>query len=220
MSKSRIKIPDEPTPKAANSETETAASAKPYDPFDPDTMRLSQATLKSSAKKLISNYTIRKTPRRGSFFRVHPDPAYQHITYVYLEKDEAGLDKDTYLITPRFAEQLDDEYKNVMQSTILYLAKERHAEKAFVWRVGIPLDGTKDNQFWSSAREKADIAKTQWIRIATGIGCYDHYEPKGAIPEPVWPEIPFGEILRLAFKNRVIDSMDHPIMQALAGIED
>ena len=68
MSKSKIKLPDEPTPKAANSETETAASAKPYDPFDPDTMRLSQATLKSSAKKLISNYTIRKTPRRGSFF--------------------------------------------------------------------------------------------------------------------------------------------------------
>lgn len=34
MSKSKIKIPGEPTPKAAISETETAASAKPYDPFD------------------------------------------------------------------------------------------------------------------------------------------------------------------------------------------
>ena len=45
---------------------------KPYDPFDPDTMRLSQATLKSSAKKLINNYTIRKIPRKGSYFRLHP----------------------------------------------------------------------------------------------------------------------------------------------------
>jgi hypothetical protein len=192
----------------------------PYDPFAVETMRLSQATLKGSAKKLITNYTVRKIPRRGSFFRVHPDPGYQYITYLYLEKDEAGLDKDTYLITPRFVAQLDDEYKSVMQSTILFLAIERHAEKPFVWRVGIPLDGAKDNLFWSSAREKADIAKTQWIRIAAGTGCYDHYEPKGAIPDPVWPEIPFGEILRLAFKNHVIDSMDHSIMQALAGIGD
>ena len=95
-----LKHPNKPTPKAANSETETAASAKPYDPFDPDTMRLSQATLKGSAKKLVLNYTIRKTPRRGSFIRVHPDPAYQHITYVFVDKDEAGLEKETYLITP------------------------------------------------------------------------------------------------------------------------
>lgn len=205
-----------------NRVAETISSAKPYDPFDPDNMRLSQAALKGSAKKLITNYTVRK-PRRGAFFRVHPGENYQYVTYVYVEKDEGGLEKDTYLFSPPFAATLDDEFKCVMQSAILYLVKERHAEKPFVWRVGIPLDGAKDNKYWESAREIADIAKSEWLRIATSAGCYEHYKPApttGKIPEPEWPEVSFGEILRLAFKNHVIDSMDHPIMRALTHLED
>jgi hypothetical protein len=205
-------------------ETPETDTLKPnaYDPFDPDNMRLSQATLKGAAKKLVTNYVIRK-PRKGAFFRVHPGEDYQYVTYVYVEKDEAQLEKDTYLISHRFSAQLDEEFKSVMQGVILYLAKERHAEKPFVWRVGIPLEGAKDNKYWESAREIADIAKTEWVRIATSMGCYEHYKPTlttGIVPEPVWPEIPFGEILRLAFKNRVIDSMDHPIMRALTHLED
>ena len=216
-------VPEDRTNTQVESDVTIQKESKGYDPFDPDNMRLSQAALKGAAKKFVTSYAIRK-PRKGAFFRVHPDEAYQYVAYVYVEKDEAQLEKDTYLVSPIFAAGLGEEFKCVMSSVVLYLAKERHAEKPFVWKVGIPLDGAKDNKFWESAREIAEIAKTEWVRISTGTGCYDYYKAALAMsqvpPEPEWPSDSFGEILRLAFKNRVIDSMDHPIMRSLSHLED
>jgi hypothetical protein len=37
------------------------------------------------------------------------------------------------------------------------------------------------------------------------------------MPDPEWPDAPFGEILRIAFKGRLIDSWDHEVMKALVG---
>jgi hypothetical protein len=34
-----------------------------------------------------------------------------------------------------------------------------------------------------------------------------------------WPETPFNEVLETAFKGRVIDSEDHPIVRRLRGLE-
>ncbi len=190
-----------------------------FDPFDPVNMRLSQATLKAPAKKLVTSYSIRKVPRPGSFCRVHPGEDYQHLTYIFEDTDEAGMERDTYLISPPFLQELAEEYKVLMKSVILCLALERHAEKPFVWKIRLPLDGARDNDYWRTAREIADMCKTEWLRVYAEGGCYAYVRPNGKMPEPIWPEVSFGEILRLAFKNRVIDSMEHPIMQNLAGVE-
>ena len=37
------------------------------------------------------------------------------------------------------------------------------------------------------------------------------------IPDPEWPDLPFNQLLRIAFKNRVVDSLDHPTLQRLRG---
>jgi hypothetical protein len=38
------------------------------------------------------------------------------------------------------------------------------------------------------------------------------------LAEPVWPDLPpFGEILRIAFRDRRIDSLEHPILRRLRG---
>jgi hypothetical protein len=36
--------------------------------------------------------------------------------------------------------------------------------------------------------------------------------------EPLWPEQTFHELLRIAFQDRLVDRMDHPVVKRLRGI--
>jgi hypothetical protein len=37
------------------------------------------------------------------------------------------------------------------------------------------------------------------------------------LPDPEWPEVSFQEILKIAFKDKIIQSIDHPVIQRLRG---
>ena len=50
-----------------------------------------------------------------------------------------------------------------------------------------------------------------------GAGTYDVLEAAAQFPDPVWPEFTLQQLLELAFKNRVIDTMDHPVLRRLRG---
>jgi hypothetical protein len=63
------------------------------------------------------------------------------------------------------------------------------------------------------------MAKTKWMRLVANMsmGAYDLYEASDLLPEPEWPDLPFSEILRIAFKDKYIDEMDHPVLKRLRG---
>jgi hypothetical protein len=193
---------------------------KPYDPFDLKAIRISQTILTGAAQKVISSYSVRK-PHKNAFFRVHPDDEnYSIESFIYTEKDEGGMEKDTYFVDRTFALQVEDaDLTALFQRVILRLAIERHAEKPFVWPLKFPIAGGKDNEYWRSAREIAEQAKTEWIRMSASEGSYDKYTSRVQPPDPVWTTVPFGEILKIAFKGRLIDSKDHPVMKAFWGVE-
>ena len=67
--------------------------------------------------------------------------------------------------------------------------------------------------------EAAAIAREGWVRLAANmsLGAYDIYEATGNLPDPEWPEIEFGKILEIAFRDKYIDSLDHPVLQRLRG---
>jgi hypothetical protein len=66
----------------------------------------------------------------------------------------------------------------------------------------------------------ADIAQRSWIRLIPNIesGCYDVYLPEGGFQDPVWPDKPFSDYIRLAFRDRVISTIDHPVVKKLRGL--
>jgi hypothetical protein len=39
-----------------------------------------------------------------------------------------------------------------------------------------------------------------------------------AIPDPVWPDMTFQELLRIGFRDRVVDRIDHPLIKRLRGL--
>ena len=50
------------------------------------------------------------------------------------------------------------------------------------------------------------------------LGAYEVVQATDRLSEPQWPELPFTELLRIAFKDRIIDRPDHSIVQKLRGL--
>ena len=48
------------------------------------------------------------------------------------------------------------------------------------------------------------------------LGAYEIFQAESAIPDPVWPELTFQEISRIAFKDRLIAGPDHPVSSGCA----
>jgi hypothetical protein len=63
------------------------------------------------------------------------------------------------------------------------------------------------------------MAQKEWIRMAANmsLGAYEVYRATAEIPGPAWPDTTFQEILRVAFKDRFIRSIDHPELRRLRG---
>jgi hypothetical protein len=49
------------------------------------------------------------------------------------------------------------------------------------------------------------------------LGAYDVYETRVNWPAPQWPTESLSDLLRVAFKSRFIESLDHPVLKRLRG---
>ena len=67
--------------------------------------------------------------------------------------------------------------------------------------------------------EGAELAKNKWLRITANLslGAYEYAAALNGLPDPEWPEITFPEVLRIAFRDRIIDNFDHHVLKQLRG---
>jgi hypothetical protein len=181
------------------------------DPFDPAALRLDQSFADSvGVKKRLITVPVRK-PSRQEFVRVHPDPAYRLTPAAIIEVKE---DREVYLVTPEMASNLPGEFVGAT----LYTVVNRQAVLS-LWPVKLPGPDGKHNEWHRSAAEAAELAMNVWVRITanTVLGANEVFEATGDLPPPVWPEIDLAEILKIAFSDRIVDRMDHPLVQRLRG---
>jgi hypothetical protein len=52
-----------------------------------------------------------------------------------------------------------------------------------------------------------------------GLGAYEVWEATAKLPEPDWPELTFEQTLQIGFKDRLITSVEHPVLARLMGKE-
>jgi hypothetical protein len=173
-------------------------------------LRLSQdfaATV--GVKKALLTIPIRK-PSREVFVRTNPE---MRLETAVLELKE---DRETYLVAPVLWPELASEA--TFGPRALFGAITRQGV-FFVWPIRLPgSDGKLDD--WSrSALEAASLAESRWIRVASNmsLGAYEIFTATADWPEPEWPDLSFNELLRIAFKGRVIDALDHPVLKRLRG---
>jgi hypothetical protein len=59
----------------------------------------------------------------------------------------------------------------------------------------------------------------KWVRVTANmsLGAYEIWEAVGNLPEPEWPQLSFQDILKIAFRDRIVDRPDHPLIMKLRG---
>ena len=176
-----------------------------------DSLRLSQNFADSlGVKKALLTVPVRK-PNRQDFFRVRPEPEYSLETVIVELKEE----RTSYLVD----RQLWPDIPGELVPKIIFTCINRQGV-LFLWPVRLPsTDGRQDH--WSkSALNAADMAKNRWIRLAANmsLGAYEVCTANADIPEPSWPDVSFHEILKIAFRDQYINSLEHAVVRRLRGM--
>ena len=178
--------------------------------FDMEALRLApDYAAMAAATKVLTTVPVRR-PDPQVFIRVRPAEAYQ-LTTMVLEMKE---DREVYLVHPTLREALSSE----LTIKHFYTVMSRQGTLS-LWAIRMPgPDGRLDT--WNqSAHKAAELAMKQWIRVQANrqLAAYDVYAAAGEVPEPEWPECSMQELLKIAFKDRYVTNLEHPIIQQLQG---
>ena len=183
----------------------------PPDPFNPEALRLDLSFTEGAAvKKLLTSIPVRK-PGQQDWVRVNPAEDYRLSVTLIVLKD----DRESYLVPQSMASELVGEWT----PHTLYTVINRQGVLS-LWPVRLPGSDGRQNEWWRSSQEAAVRAMTKWSRIKSdmALGAYQLFEATGKnIPEPEWPDLPFMEMLRIAFRDRLVDHADHPVLKRLRG---
>jgi hypothetical protein len=182
------------------------------DRFDPAALRLSQDFAADlGVKKALLTVPVRK-PDKTWFVRVYPDLEYRLQTAVVELKEE----QETYLVAPPLWPELAAEA--TFAPKVFFTAINRQGV-VFLWPVRLPRSDGKSDEWSRSALEAAEMARTNWVRIAANmsLGAYEVTVATAPLPEPNWSLPPMKELLRVAFKDKYIDGLDHPVIRKLRG---
>jgi hypothetical protein len=217
----------EPTPGDAHEPETAAADTGPQtppqvkqpsveaapDPYRPDSLRLKQDFGAPRGRPLLLTVPCLRTNDKSTYIRVRPEPEYTMATVLM---EVAGDDNSCYLIGETIQEAM--EYEPACAPWQLYTALNRQGT-LYLWRVRLPGRDGRDNSWWTSAHEAAALAGKGWVRIVSNqnLKAYEVWPAKVDLGEPKWPDNSFHELLKIAFKNTLINSLDHPVLRRLRG---
>jgi hypothetical protein len=182
------------------------------DPFDPARLRLGQDFGdRGAVKKLLTTVPVRK-PSKEHFVRTHPDPAFRLVTGV-LELKE---DREIYLVDPALWPELATEATFGPRMLITTVTRQG---VVMLWPIRLPGTDGRVDEWNRSALEAAETARKSWVRVQANmsLGAYEIMVAAGTTATPEFPALTMGEILRVAFRDRYIDTLDHPVLRKLRG---
>lgn len=159
-------------------------------------------------KKLLVQVPVTK-PHKTWFVRVRPGEEWRSPVAMIVLREEG----ESYVVDPKLAANLPDDVTHFELATAI----NRHG-LLFLWPLRLP-NTTRQDAWADSAIDAAKHAETQWLRVAANMkfGAYEVNVATGRLADPEWPEETFEALFRLAFRDRVIHSIDHPVIQRLKG---
>ena len=191
-----------------NSSNQTQANTTP--PSDLKSLRLPAnygATL--GVRKLLTNVPVGKS-KKLQFFRTHLS---EDMTFpaMILENKES---RESYLVVPEVAQEISE----LVRPVVLHAAIDRQ-NNVFLIPVPLPGEDGSRNPWHESLAQALEYAKLKWIRITANMhaGSYDVYEAQNELPEPEWPAHDIDALVQVAFRGKIVTSLDHPIVQSLLG---
>jgi hypothetical protein len=182
------------------------------DPFDLTSLRLDQSFLtRPAAKPQLNQVQVRK-PSKTEFVRTHKDPSHRLVVGIIEMKEDKN---ELYITTGSMTAELS----RLVWPVELVTTITRQGVP-FLWPTKLAGPDGKHNDWHRTACEAASSARDKWICLVANQGnkAYDVFEAQGVLPEPVWPEWTFDQMLRVGFRGKIIDSNSHPMAQRLHGL--
>ena len=167
---------------------------------------------RTSTKKLLVSVKVRK-PDKTWFVRTNPDPTYRIVAHT-LELDREA----PYLV---LLDELPSDIEKTVSLVELVTAVDADGV-IFLWPLKQPRGDKRrdDNEWNATARAAALTAERRWVKVVPNhhANAYDVYTPQVTIADPKWDELPtFTQLLTTAFRDRRIESIDHPVLKQLVG---
>ncbi len=134
-----------------------------------------------ATKEVFLSLPVMK-PRKGVWFRTHPEPDFER--QVYTVEDPSDNSK-LYIVHPNVAHSV---YPHLLQNRRLVAAMTRQGQP-FVWPLRLPNEDGQSYDAWDTARAAARIAHEKWLTM-WWVREALRYVTKMAIDElesPQWP---------------------------------
>jgi len=178
--------------------------------FDLNTLKLPQNFGDSlGVTKKITRIPVRK-PLKTDYFRVRSGEAWRYQTMILELKEE----NETYVLHP----DLWNIIPEIIRPAALFVGIDRRNN---VFLIPVPLPGAdgKHNSWHQSLLEVLEMAKAHWVRSVSNkaVSGYDILVAEGNLAEPDFSDLNFEELFDIAFRQRFIDSQEHPVIMQLLG---
>jgi hypothetical protein len=189
-------------------------------PDEADDLAIDQAHLEEYANSGSESVVVEcEKPTKGHFFTVRPETGkpYKDRAFYFLLQMEG---RDPYLVAPKIAEQKKEE--DTIRPVLIVRYVTMAGEEG-LWPLKLnPPDG-KSNNWKTSALNILELAESgKWVRIASS---KKHYRPQ--VSKKTFKEVPpkftdrtFKDLIDIAFKDRIVKTLDHEIWDVLEDGSD
>jgi hypothetical protein len=147
---------------------------------------------------------------------VRPGPEYTVDLWLFTRKVE-GRAGETYMIAPQIRDELPAAVREEVKQHRLFVCVDKRGVP-FIWPARLP-NPLMPSSYHTSALSIAEVAVENWARMYadTNAGYYKMAVAEGDLGEPAWPDLTLGELVKLAYKERMIDSLEHDVVRKLLG---
>jgi hypothetical protein len=183
-------------------------------PAAADALAIDQSHIEEFANAEEASDVRCRKPPKGIYFTVLPEKGkpWENRAFYWLLELEGH---DPYIVAPGVAKQKKDE--DVIRP-ILIVRYVTMAGDEGLWPLKLDVSDARTNPFNKSALTVLEIASSgKWVRLISGKGHYKHQISKKTLEQvvPKFTDRPFRELFDIAFKDRIINSLDHEIWTIL-----
>jgi hypothetical protein len=155
---------------------------------------------------------VYKSPPKGPFYRVRHDD--DPFCCNLLQIKEKFTTKYFMIVGDELASQLcDDRYfsKSISQYRLALIVD---CDGNYGWWA---VPDLREDDWAESARDICARMESEWVRVEALEERYGALLAEDDLGEPVWPQVDDFTLLEKAFKDRVIEDLDHPVLKRMKG---
>lgn len=155
-------------------------------------------------------------PAKDRFYQAHPNPDMR--LHIPLMEDKRDFDTRYYLVTEDMQPAVAESRDLTIRFAVPLLSS---LGSYMLWIINMTERNGELSGWSSSAMDAVSEATGKWVRIIadTEEGAYTTFvaQNQEALGSPSFPDWSLEKVIALAFKDRIIESLEHPLVKVRAG---